>query len=377
MDWLFLAGIGLFLLVLMLTIAVHEAGHMGVAKLLKLDVPEYSIGFGPKLLSKKTKKTVYNLRAVPLGGFVQIQDQRYPEKSYERDALSRVSPWKRQLVFSAGPLVNIVLGVILLLGVLMLTPYNQPSNHVAMLHTCESSVGCAAAEAGLLEGDEIVNIDGIPVSSFEDLTVAKEGKATLDTLTVLRGNEEITFNNMALHEDPENGAYYIGIQATEEAYRSLSDAWTFVTFSFEQNLIALLHLPEKVPVVVENVFTGDKAADDPASVVAAGKSYGDMAASTEIKESDKVFTFIYWSALFNIGIGLINLLPMLPLDGGRMWIAFCDSVRMRWAKIRKKDYEPVTQRMFLTMTAVSAVAVFGVMLLVIASDISAWVAGSI
>jgi RIP metalloprotease RseP len=106
MDWLFVAGVLFFVLVLLVTVAIHEAGHMTAAKALKLDVPEYSVGFGPKLFTIRTKKTAYSLRAIPLGGFVLITDMRYPEKSYERSALSRVSPWKRQIVFFAGPAVN-------------------------------------------------------------------------------------------------------------------------------------------------------------------------------------------------------------------------------------------------------------------------------
>jgi len=377
MDWLFVAGVLFFVLVLLVTVAIHEAGHMTAAKALKLDVPEYSVGFGPKLFTIRTKKTAYSLRAIPLGGFVLISDMRYPEKSYERTALSRVSPWKRQIVFFAGPAVNLVVGTAILLALLVATPYQQQANYVGELNTCDSNTGCEAQKAGLEVGDKIVMIDGVPISNFEDIAPAKNGKEVIETLIVERAGEEVTIKNLPLTLDKETGVSYMGIQATKEAYRTVGDAWTFVAFSFTENLKALANLPEKVPAVLGNIVTGDKEADDPASVVAAGKSYGDLASSTEVPQDDKIFNFIYYSALFNIGIGLINLLPFLPLDGGRMWIALCDSLKMRWAKIRKKEYQPVSQGMFGAMTAVSAVVVFGVMALVILSDVSAIVAGSI
>lgn len=377
MDWLFVVGVVLFVLVLIITVGIHEAGHMAAAKALKLDVPEYSIGFGPKLLSKKTKNTNYHLRAIPLGGFVMINDNRYPEKSYERGSLSRVAPWKRQIVFFAGPAVNLIVGTALLLTVLISTPYQERSNHVGYLFECESSSGCAALTAGLQEGDKIVEIDGVAINSYEDLVTEKQDKAMLASLVVEREGEKREFTNLKLKFDEEADAFYIGIKATKDSYRTIPEAWTFVTYSFERNIIGLAKLPEKAPSVIENIATGNKGEEDPASVVAAGKSYGDMTADLETEFADKVFTFFYWSALFNIGIGLINLLPFLPLDGGRMWIALCDSFKMRWAKLTKKEYKPVSATMFGAMATVSAIVIFGFMGLIILSDISAIVAGTI
>ena len=377
MNWLFIVGVLLFILVLLVTVAIHEAGHMTAAKLLKLDVPQYSVGFGPKLFSKKTKNTEYHLRAIPLGGFVTIHDNRYPEKSYEREALSRVAPWKRQIVFLAGPAVNLVVGVIVLVSVLVATPYAKSANYVGELDKCNSYAGCAAEKAGMVKGDEIVSIDGIAVKSFEGLGIAKADKSVLKTVDIIRDGKKITINNLALHLDKATNKYYIGIQATKETYRSVPDAWTFVVFSFKENIKGLLHIPEKAPAVVKSIVTGHKEAGTPGSVVAAGKTYGDVASNSKIDIADKAFTFIYWSSLFNIGIGLVNLLPFLPLDGGRMWIALCDSFRIRWSKIRKKEYNPVTQTMFTALAAVSAIAVFGFMGLIILSDISAIASGNL
>lgn len=377
MNWLFIGGILLFVAILLVTVAVHEAGHMAAAKKLGLDVPEYSVGFGPKLFTIRTKKTAYSLRAIPLGGFVIIHDERYPEKSYERIALSRVKPWKRQIVFLAGPAVNIVIGVVVLFAVLLSTPYNKPSNYVGELYNCSNAAGCGAREAGLKQGDKIVSIDGVPVKNFKQLGEAKAGKTVLDTVVVERDGRTVTVNDMKLKFDPKTKVAYMGIQATKPTYRSFADASTFVTDAFKKNFVGILHMPEKLPKVFANIFSGDKGADDPSSVVAASKTYGDLAANTQATNEVKLQTFVYYGALFNLGIGLINLIPILPLDGGRMWIALCDTIRLRYYRLRKKKYQPVTQRMFSYLSATSAIAVFGFMALIILSDVSAWASGSI
>lgn len=376
MDWLFWLGVAGFILMLLFTVAIHEAGHMAAAKALKLDVPEFSVGFGPKLWKKQGKKTEYSLRAIPLGGFVQIEDRRYPEKSYERGSLARVRPWKRQIVFVAGPAVNIIFGMALLLGTLMFTPYTSPSNQVGELYPCTADVGCAAKQAGFQVGDYIVEIDGIPVTDFETLGVAKDAKPVLESVIVERAGERVELTNVKLTES-EMGTYMLGIKATSSSYRTLPEAWTFVESSLWMNLEALSLLPAKVPSVAESVVTGEKKPEDPASVIVASKTYGDLAADTEIKVADKVSNFLYWSALFNLGIGLINLLPILPLDGGRMLIAFIDSIRIRWASLRKVKYSPVTKTAFTTASIVSAVMVFGFMGLIMLSDIRALFAGTL
>lgn len=367
-DWiLFVGGVLLFVLLLSITVALHEAGHMYVGKKVGLDVPEYSVGFGPKLISWGKKDTRYSIRAIPLGGFVLIEDRRHPEKSFERGTLSRVAPWKRQLVFAAGPAVNIVLGTVLLMVTLLAFPYDKGSNVVDEVQSCSTShTACGSLEAGIQSGDTVLAINGVETPDLDAIAAAKKGLTSIDVL-VLRDGKEILIENVAL--EPKTSLMGIVVE-THDAWRTPAEAFGLVGDTIYHNLVGIVKIPEKVAPVVESIFIGDRPDDSPASVVSMGKTYGDVAVMPEITAIDKLQTYMLYTALFNLGLGIINLLPFLPLDGGRMVVAAMDSIRMRWARLVKKEYIPTRETVYFAMASVSVVAVFGFMGLLILSDFS-------
>lgn len=371
-EWiLWTLGLIIFLVVLAISVGLHEAGHMTVAKAFKLHVPKFFIGFGPKLFSFKKGPTEYGVRAIPLGGFVSIEDERFEEKSYERLALTRVAPWKRQLIFAAGPAVNIVLGVVIVLSTLMLTPYEKVSTTVDTVNACaEEGVPCGAAATELQKGDVVVAVDGTTVKEFPEIAPLLAGKESA-SITYLRDEKEHT-------EEVELLEGFMGITvATVPGYRSVADAWTFVVDIVDRNIRALSVLPEKVPGIVESIVTAERDPETPSSVVAVGKTYGDTTASVTTPLQEKISQLALYTGIFNLGLGIINLIPLLPLDGGRMLIAFMDSIRLAWSKVRKKTYEPTRQVVFTAMSAVSVIAVMGFMLLIIASDFRLIFAGAL
>lgn len=365
-DWiLFVGGVLLFVLILSITVGLHEAGHMFAAKKLGLKVPEFSIGFGPRLFGRKGKKTDYNVRALPLGGYVLIQDETQPEDSYERSALSYVAPWRRQIVFAAGPAVNLVLGTALLLVALMAFPYQAGTNLVEKVQACDVGA-CGSLEAGVQAGDKVLSIDGIAVTNLEEIAKAKKGKDSIEVV-VERNGANVTIPNVKL--DGETSL--MGIQVTlGEAYRSLPEAWTFVGATVEQNIHAIANLPSKVAPVAESIVTGERPEDAPGSVVSIGKRYGDAAVEPQENWYDKLYAYTIYTALFNFGLGFLNLLPILPLDGGRMLIAFMDSCRKFWSKVTKKVYTPTRKTVYMAMAMVSTIVVFGFMGMLILSDFS-------
>ncbi len=366
-EWLiWLSGVLLFLVILSVTVALHEGGHMFAAKKLGLSVPDFSVGFGPKLFSRRGKKTEYSVRAIPLGGFVMIEDETQEKDSYERGALSYVAPWKRQIIFAAGPAVNLVLGTVLLMVALMAFPYQAGTNLVDKVQLCADGP-CGSAEAGIVSGDRILSIDGIAVADLDEIAAAKEGKSSIDVL-VERGGEEVTISNVKLESDTA----LMGIVVTlGEAYRTFPEAWTFVGTTVEQNIHALANLPSKVAPIAESIVTGERPEDAPGSVVSIGKNYGDTAVAPESETGNKFYIYMIYTALFSFGLGFLNMfIPLLPLDGGRMFIAFMDSCRLFWSKVTKKVYTPTRRTVYLALASVSAVVVFGFMGMLILSDFS-------
>lgn len=365
-EWvLFVGGVLLFVLILSITVALHEAGHMIAAKKLGLSVPEFSVGFGPRLFGRKRGSTDYNVRGIPLGGYVLIQDETQEEGSYERSALSHVAPWKRQIIFFAGPAVNLVLGTVLLMVALMAFPYQAGTNEIEAVQSCDVGT-CGSLQAGIQQGDVILSIDGTPVSNLEEIAAAKSGKSSIEVV-VQRNGEQLTIPNVQL--DPETSL--MGITVTlADAWRSFPQAWSFVAVTVENNLQALANLPSKVAPVAESIVTGERPEDSPGSVVSIGKNYGDTAVAPEEETGNKLYIYLVYTALFNFGLGFLNALPILPLDGGRMLIAFMDSCRLFWSKVTKKVYTPTRKTVYMSMAMVSTVVVFGFMGMLILSDFS-------
>lgn len=367
-------GLLAFILVLAVTIGLHEAGHMGVAKIFKLSVPRFFVGFGPTIWSKKSSKTEYGIKAIPLGGFVTIEDDTQPEDSIERSLLSYVSPFKRTMVFLAGPLVNIALGTVILIGVLLYTPMAYVSSGIEAVNTCDETVVCGASTSGIKPGDEILSIDGNALSGeAENISTLTKDKESVD-IVVQRGSQELSFENVPVEND------LIGV-ALSISERDLSVAEAFDTLEdvIYRNVEALTLLPEKVPGLINKISDADSNEEVPASVVAVGKTYGDITADSLIPGDDKVRMLAIYSGMLNIGIGMINLLPIMPLDGGRILIAGIDAVRKAFSKITrgKWAYKPFSAENVNNMTIITASVVFGFMSLVIISDIVQIVRGQI
>lgn len=362
-------GLIAFLIVLAISVGLHEGGHMGVAKFFKLEVPRFFVGFGPTIWSKKTSKTEYGIKAIPLGGFVQIEDRTQDLDAPERSLLSHVSPWKRILVFAAGPAVNIVLGVIILAVALMVTPVQTPTTQVKSTNVCvipedptAVTPACAASEVGILSGDKIINIDGNTVNENSDLIRLLKGKDVV-RVDVDRAGEVKTFTVPLKNSK-------MGISLTSvPVYRNFDQASSAIGKIFVLNAESIANLPSKLPGVVESIFGAERDPEAPSSIVHIGKTYGDVSADTTTTTPDKFQTLLLYSGLFNLGLGLINLLPIPPLDGGRIMIALADTVKIAFSKVFRRKYNPVSNQTVSVLIAVSGVAVFGFMALLMLSDI--------
>lgn len=373
-------GLLAFIVMLALSIGLHEAGHMGVAKLFKLSVPRFFVGFGPTLWSKKTSKTEYGIKAIPLGGFVMIEDESREEGDPERGMLSHVSPWKRISVFLAGPIVNLIIGTVILVSVLMSYPTQYVTNSVVKIESCSagetSDVVCGAKTAGMVLGDKIVSVNGEKIEDGSTISPLIKDKQTINIVVDRRGSL-VTLSDVPVL----NGKIGINLSMGER-YIGMGEAFGTLGSVMWQNLEALAKIPDKVPALVTNIAGSTQVEDVPASVVAVGKTYGDVSASTTLTGDDKVRTLLVYSGLLNIGLGLINLLFIMPLDGGRIMIALFDALRMGYSKLtgftkRKWEYSPISIATISNLTVVTASVVFGFMGLVIVSDIMQIIRGQI
>lgn len=361
---LWIIGVIAFILILLLSIGLHEAGHMAVAKKLGLNVPRYFIGFGPTLWSTKKKDTEYGLKAIPMGGFVEIYDPEIDdEKDPARGLLTNVHPAKRIAVFAAGPFVNIFLGVLIMIIALLIMPYAVPTNTLVNVDECVNEEVCGAHEAGLLVGDEVLTING------------KEYKDIASGLKNIRDGEYVDLlilrNGKEFHVPVEINDNKMGVNVgLEQGRRTVSEAFSDLGDLTKSSVMSLVELPEKLPGVAKAVIGEEKRAEDsPGSIVAAADVYGQVAASKQFTSYEKFSQLLFYAGAINLSIGFINLfLPMLPLDGGRIFIAVIDWMKMGWAKLFRKKYNPVAYKWVEAMTATTGAMVFAMMGLLILAD---------
>ncbi|MEX1217115.1 MAG: site-2 protease family protein [Acidimicrobiales bacterium] len=195
LGWVAFTRIWLFVLIVAIVASVflHEMGHFLMAKRNGMKVTEFFIGFGPRVWSFHRGETEYGLKLIPAGAYVRIIGMHGLEEIDESDDESRTyrsqSYWRRMPVVLAGPMVNIVLGLLLL--VVVFAGFGLPSPDKWEIGTVSS--GSAAAAAGLQQGDRIIAFNGQPVGAFEDFTgIVRAQAGSTGELTIQRGDEQLS-----------------------------------------------------------------------------------------------------------------------------------------------------------------------------------------
>jgi regulator of sigma E protease len=187
-----------FAAVLLVVVVVHEFGHFGVARLFKVKVSEFGIGYPPRLFSFTRGETIYSINLLPLGGFVSFSSEEDPDVP---DSLASHSPWVRLAVMAAGPLMNAVLPIILLTIVFMV-PTNVPVTDVIITDTAP---GSPAEQAGLLSGDIVEEVDGRTINNSADLRTAIQLRLGASSEWVVdRGGEVYTTSLVPRTNPPED-----------------------------------------------------------------------------------------------------------------------------------------------------------------------------
>ena len=198
------------IIVLGIVASIHEFGHFLFAKLFKMTVNEFSIGFGPKIVQKKYKGTLYSLRWIPLGGYVAIEGEEGDSK--DENAFSNKAPWKRIVVLVAGVLFNAILATTIFLGVNLTSPtYGTKIEYID-----ENSV---AYEAGLRVGDEITKIENKTTHIYQDILLYKNVDKKDVTVYYLRdGKQETTLIKNAVQEIGYMGVYFDATKLKDETH---------------------------------------------------------------------------------------------------------------------------------------------------------------
>ena len=336
-----LLGILAFIFALLFSVMVHEFGHYLTARRFGMRVSEFFLGFGKRIWSYQRGETEFGIKAIPAGGYCRIEgmtpDDDMPDGQSHR-AFYLASSAKKLIVLGAGSFLHFILGYLLLLLLLAGVGVNQV---LPVIDTV--SANSAAAAAGFQKGDEIIAIDGDRSTDWQDqLDKIRNSKGRDLTFTIKRDGieQQITAAPRMTDIDDGTSRYVLGI-INEFGTKRLDPAtsvtsaakltWSFTTASAK----ALVQLPTKIPALWGQTFGGEKRDENGlVGIVGVARVSGQAAASGELTTSERIGTFILIVASLNIFVGLFNLLPILPLDGGHMAVAIADEIRAFIARLR-------------------------------------------
>lgn len=370
-------GILAFVFALLFSVMVHEFGHYLTARRYGMRVSEFFLGFGTRIWSKKRGETEFGIKAIPAGGYCRIEGMTprddMPEGEADR-AFYRASSLRKLIVLGAGSFLHFVLGYILLFILLAGVGVNQ------VLPVIDSvAANSAAAAAGFQKGDKIIAIDGDRSTDWENqLSKIRNSQGRELVFTISRGGVEQKISAAPRMTNIEDGSsrYVLGIinefgtkriSPIQSVTTAAELTWRFTTASAK----SLVQLPTKIPALWGQTFGGEKRDENGlVGVVGVARVSGQAAASGELTTSERLGTFILIVASLNIFVGLFNLLPILPLDGGHMAVAIADEIRALFARLRRKPRPAAIDVQVLTpITAVVFVVLAALTVLLLIADI--------
>ena len=342
------------LLVLGGLIFFHELGHFLVARSFGMGVSTFSLGFGPKLLSRRWGKTEYCLAAVPLGGYVALVGEEdgaeLPEGFTEKESFSRRPPWQRLLVVAAGPIANILLAWILCWGLSF--SYGQ-AHLLPQIGALEAD--SPAAKAGLEANDMVVAVDGKPVTEWvamSRLIAASEGRPITVEVARSGGNRTFTVTPQEATRKTIFGederTWRVGIRASGKAATT--------ELGFAESAVAGA---KRTLEMVELTWMGFvKLAQRVVPLDQVGGPI--MIAQMVGQQADEgLSSVLALAALISINLAILNLLPIPVLDGGH--IVFC--------ALETLFRRPLPQRVRTVTTQIGFVLLVGLMVLATSNDI--------
>ncbi len=371
-----LLGILAFVVALLFSVMVHEFGHYITARKFGMRISEFFLGFGKRIWSFQRGETEFGLKAIPAGGYCKIEgmapNDEMPEGEEGR-AFYKASSAKKLIVLGAGSFLHFVLGFLLLFLLFVGIGTNQ------VLPVISEVVSNSAAQAaGIQPGDEIVAINGKKVTEwYKDVEVIRQSQGAELTLDLNRDGELLTIVTNARLTDVDGTKRYVlgiindvGLKRSSVLLSVKNSA--IVTKSFlTESVKSLAKLPEKVPALWGATVRGEERdANGLVGVVGVARVSGQAVGSDKLTPMERLATFVLIVASFNIFVGIFNLLPILPLDGGHMAVAIADEIRAFFARFRGRPRPaPIDVTVLTPITMVVFVVLATLTLLLLVADV--------
>ena len=371
-----LLGILAFIVALLFSVMVHEFGHYITARKYGMWASEFFVGFGKRIWSTQRGETEFGVKAIPAGGYCKIEgmspNDEMPQGQEDR-AFYKASSGKKLIVLGAGSFLHFVLGFVLLFTLFAGIGTNQ------VLPVINEVVPNSAAQAaGIQAGDEVISINGKKVTEwYKDVEVIRQSQGKELRLVLDRNGEQISVTASARLTDIDGTKRYVlGIVNDMGLKRSgllvsIKNSATVTRSFLVESVKSLGKLPEKIPALWGATVRGEER--DPnglVGVVGVARVSGEAVGSDKLTVMERLATFVLIVASLNIFVGVFNLLPILPLDGGHMAVAIADSIRAFFARLRGRPRPaPIDVTVLTPITMVVFVVLATLTLLLLVADV--------
>ena len=369
-------GMLAFVVALLLSVMVHEFGHFVTARRYGMWVSEFFVGFGKRIWSVQRGETEFGVKAIPAGGYCRIEGMSpndvMPEGEEER-AFYKASSGKKLIVLGAGSFLHFVLGYLLLFLLFAGVGTNQVLPIIG-----EVVSNSAAQSAGIQVGDEVTSINGVEVTTwYKDVEAIRNSQGKELTLGLLRDGKNITITATPRLTDIDGTERYVlGIVNITGLKRSgvvesASNSFKVTKSFLSESVKSLAKLPEKIPALwVATVRGEERDANGLVGVVGVARVSGEAVGSDKLTPMERLATFLLIVASLNIFVGIFNLLPILPLDGGHMAVAIADEMRAFLARLRGRPRPaPIDVTVLTPITMVVFVVLACLTLLLLVADV--------
>jgi membrane-associated protease RseP (regulator of RpoE activity) len=386
----FVLGVVLFAVGIGISIALHEAGHMYSAKAFGMKVRRYFIGFGPTLFSFRRGETEYGLKLIPGGGFCDIVGMtaldELPDPDDQKRAFFRFPTWQRVVVLSAGSLTHFAVGIVLIYVMAVSTglpnldraPTPAVVSSVSQCLMVRGSCQAPARDAGLRPGDRVLAVAGTPVHNFDELGKAIQNRSGRTEFRLERAGQQrtvpIDIAQVPVSALGGQGGKLVGAIGVEPPRSSpvtsrfgpvdaVGKTVSFTGTMFANTWQGVQQFPSKIPALLDRI-SGENRPDSPISVVGISVLGGDAVGY------GAWWFFLFLLSALNLFVGIFNLVPLLPLDGGHIAVNVYESIRNAVRRaFGRSNGPPVDYNRLMPLTYAVMIVFIGVSLLTITADI--------
>lgn len=306
-----------------LIVSVHEFGHFLFAKLSKIKVNEFAVGMGPKIAGWTKGDTDYSIRALPIGGYCMMEGMT--EESDDKNAFNSKSIMARLMVCFAGPLFNFILAFLFSIVICHFTYIDQP----ILTNIME---GGAAEAAGFQVGDEIIKLDGDRIYNYREITLygMLVSPETPVDITYLRDGEEHTVT-LTRKLDEESGNYYFGFISNGRASKGLMDEMKYSVYEVRFQVKTVLYSLKMLVTgkVSKDALMGPVGISSTMNTVIEEAKEETKEESAWVQFMTVLMTVVNFACLLSANLGMMNLLPIPALDGGRILFILIEAVAGR------------------------------------------------